>query len=102
MLSLSCHLALLYVSKGQEHRKGNHMTQKPDGGPAYPQSETLYDDGAELVRTSHGGMSLRDYFAGQALAGLMADPETTESKDNVALWCYRYADAMIAAREADQ
>jgi len=32
LVFLSCHLALLYVSRGQEHRKGNHMTQKPDGG----------------------------------------------------------------------
>jgi hypothetical protein len=51
-----------------------------DGGPAFPQTETepreasfgqvgdsLYGD-----TYSTGGMSLRDYFAGQALAGLLA------------------------------
>jgi hypothetical protein len=76
------------------------MTQKPDGGPAYPQSETLYDDGAELVRTSHGGMSLRDYFAGQALTA--ANMYETLIAEDLASYAYRIADAMIAAREADQ
>ena len=43
------------------------------------------------------GMSLRDWFAGQALAGCAVD----EAHPNlVAQWCYRIADAMLAAREA--
>ena len=35
------------------------MTEpKDNGGPAYPQSDTLIEDGAMLVKTAHGGMTL--------------------------------------------
>ena len=36
-----------------------------DGGPAFPVAETIHVYG-------HNGMTLRDYFAGQALAGILA------------------------------
>lgn len=50
--------------------------------------------------TSQSGMTLRDYFAGQALAGACADPSATESMtyERIAEWCYNQADAMLAAR----
>ena len=51
------------------------------------------------------GMSLRDYFAGQALAGYMADANLTFSKDDNVTWqvklareCYLLADAMLEVR----
>ena len=53
----------------------------------------------------HGrpSMSLRDYFAGQALVGETAN-EAWENRPNacelIALHCYEQADAMIAARDA--
>ena len=49
------------------------------------------------------GMSLRDWFAGQALAGKMSI-ESIEflSREDIADRCYRQADAMLAARGADQ
>lgn len=60
-----------------------------DGGPAFPTT-------AGQVVYSHG-MSLRDWFAGQALAGCAVD----EAHPNLAAQrCYRFADAMLAAREA--
>jgi hypothetical protein len=50
-------------------------------------------------------MSLRDHFAGQALAGYLALPEpgqppalTKWSHKIIAEGCYMMADAMIAAR----
>lgn len=43
------------------------------------------------------GMTLRDYFAGQALAGLLVNG-SYYSKD-AAEESYSYADAMLAARE---
>lgn len=54
---------------------------------------------------AHTGMSLRDYFAGQALAGIAAafvrvsrrDGETMAQAE--ARWCYERADAMLAERE---
>ena len=46
------------------------------------------------------GMTLRDWFAGQALAGYMAQTVVTgEDASTVAGWCYEQADAMLAARE---
>ena len=46
-------------------------------------------------------MSLRDYFAGQALAGTLAGAKTFgpfKDADDIALRSYRMADAMLAAR----
>ena len=47
------------------------------------------------------GMSLRDYFAGQALAGNLANKNAIKwETSEVAFDCYRHADEMLAAREA--
>lgn len=45
---------------------------------------------------------LRDWFAGKALAGLLADSEVGGSAEIVAAACYRYADAMLAARKTKE
>ena len=44
-------------------------------------------------------MTLRDYFAGQYLAGISSHPTVEGSMDEMAKWAYQMADAMIAARE---
>lgn len=79
------------------------MSTPKDGGPAFPQS---------LERDVHGnlvtpadlhptelvcGMSLRDWFAGQALCGYLADPNT--SSRYAARVAYRVADQMLKERE---
>ena len=61
-----------------------------DGGPAVP-----FYDGVGGVP----GMTLRDYFAGQALAGPCADGGRI---DSVVKFCYEVADMMIAARKEGQ
>ncbi len=62
-----------------------------DGGPAFP---------IETTATPYApGMSLRDWFAGQALAGCAVDEAHPRM---AAQWCYRIADAMIAARDAQR
>lgn len=44
------------------------------------------------------GMTLRDYFAGQAL--IMTERVGLQySKNELAMNCYQYADAMLAQRE---
>lgn len=80
---------------------------KTDGGAAFPRP---YPDGAE-VRPSealefiahHAGMTVRDWFAGQALVGLCshAASDYTKGPCNAALVerSFVLADAMIAARE---
>lgn len=46
-----------------------------------------------------GGMTLRDWFAGQALSGMMANSYYHESGIVPIKDCYHFADAMIAERE---
>lgn len=46
------------------------------------------------------GMTLRDYFAAKMLAGLILDDEGDLSDaDRIAQIAYRFADAMLKARE---
>ena len=72
-------------------------TQINDGGPAFPHFKFTENGKVEIC--PQGGMSLRDYFAGQALAGMMAHDQTSSWQDyEVAGDCYVYADAMIKAR----
>jgi hypothetical protein len=86
-------------------------TQKDDGGPAFPRGtklETPTCSGIEERRRVNAlneqtdGMTLRDWFAGQALSGIMAHPvqhPDDASASGVASLCYDLADAMIAARK---
>jgi hypothetical protein len=66
---------------------------KNDGGPAFPIGSGDMRDPT--------GMTLRDYFAGLAMQGLLTHddegliPETARD-------AYRYADAMLNAREASE
>jgi len=62
-----------------------------DGGPAFPT--------ATLAQKTEGGMTLRDYFAGQALAGFIAASTGQVHCQPAARMCYHMADAMLAARE---
>ncbi len=62
--------------------------QHDDGGPAFP----VYAPGLS------NGMSLRDWFAGQALAGIAVRDTVLPFEDEAAA-AYRYADAMLAARK---
>jgi hypothetical protein len=76
-----------------------------DGGPAFARPDT-FEGETRLWEEGHPGMSLRDYFAGQALQGILAYPykidgEETKYADVVARLSYQYANAMLKAR-ADQ
>lgn len=72
-----------------------------DGGPAFP----ITENGLQ----GYNGMSLRDYFAGQALAGsdistvmaeaLKAGATSDEFSQILSMSVYKIADAMLAARE---
>jgi hypothetical protein len=73
------------------------MSKQNDGGAAFP----VPDDASDIP-----GMSLRDWFAGQALAGLASDGERLNAVHEygddpaqaVALAAYAIADAMLRAR----
>lgn len=49
---------------------------------------------------SLGGMTLRDWFAGQTLVGMLYHGEGFENEDAAAEWAYRQSDAMMRARGA--
>lgn len=76
------------------------MTKKiDDGGPAFPSPTSEFEDGWD-------GMSLRDWFAGQALAGMFNHAGWINTIDNdqveAAKRAYLIADAMLAAREGGE
>ena len=83
------------------------MSTINNGGPAFPagsvrKSRSASDPGADFVVTDvvapkQPGMTLRDYFAAKAIQGLLTDAE--KFWDEAAPLAYRYADAMLAARE---
>jgi hypothetical protein len=66
------------------------MSTINDSGPAFP---TRYHEDMH-------GMTLRDWFAGQALAGLLAKYGLGEAEpESMAADSYAYADAMLRVRE---
>ncbi len=86
------------------------MNKSDNGGPAFPSSATKAvmgrDGSIEPSPFEFGGMSLRDWFAGQALAGLAQTYSAAAFRDqwvltfaDVAKNAYDYADAMLAARK---
>lgn len=76
------------------------------GGSAFP-AQPMYrmPDGTEVI-VQQNGMTLRDYFAANALAAMIG----LENKDGhkrgaagvpiLAMYAYEYADAMLSARGA--
>jgi len=60
--------------------------KKETGEPAFPTRNTLND-----------GMTLRDYFAAKAMQGKIAAGAT--GFEDIAFYAYKYADAMLKARE---
>jgi len=76
---------------------------KNDGGPAFPVSRGHFTDDWKLL-SSDGmpGMSLRDWFAGQALSGLLAYESQRATPTDAAAAAYTAADAMLAEREKEQ
>ena len=78
---------------------------KNDNPPAFPRyiaREQYEDDRMRTVLDSDGGMSLREWFAGQALMGLLASGSSLVSFENYAKCAWQHADAMLAAREQDK
>ena len=75
---------------------------KEDGGAAFPTPPTTWDRIDVPPLPAREGMSLRDYFAAQALKGFMAvkmnEPDTTMFWNQVAIHCYEAADAMLTER----
>lgn len=88
------------------------MSTKQDGGPAFPQHGWTKDpEILKRMQESGMGMTLRDWFAGQAMSGAISSDRWyiyfTCGNDNpdasaleLAKASYRVADAMLKARGA--
>ena len=70
---------------------------KDDGGPAFPTMQQCGASG-EYWMEPVGGMSLRDYFAAQAMQGAIARGVKTEEISMVPKMAYLMAEAMIKER----
>ena len=87
-----------------------------DGGPAFPTPalETIVqaqpDEPVDFHTVATGireGMSLRDWFAGMAVTGIINDDgakrkaaeQGVEGPEAIAYFAYKLADAMLRARE---
>ena len=70
------------------------MSKIETGGPAFPRPMAETSLGGNYEQD---GMDLRDYFAGQALAGWPVTDHGSDA-DALARKCYAMADAMIRAR----
>lgn len=76
------------------------MSTINDGGPAFPSIIGLTSSGAPDYRAQgNSGMTLRDWLAGQALAGYCANQSTMHrNAHDAASYIWELADAMLAAR----
>jgi hypothetical protein len=70
------------------------MKNTNTGGPAFPVTSDNY------ANPNSEGMTLRDYFAAQAMQGLLSTVKDEEWQyDDVAVIAYGMADAMMEVRK---
>lgn len=80
------------------------MNIKFNGGPAFPAQEWINSDSPTAVNPArYLGMTLRDYFAAQAMQAFIAAPaecwpEGVQSL-SISEAAYQQADAMLKARQ---
>ena len=90
------------------------MTEKNNGGPAFPIAFQHHNVDGSISGQEWGGMMLRDYLAAKAMQGILANDVCMKQAINeatmgagvykatvalIAKRSYDYADAMLAARE---
>lgn len=64
----------------------------------FPSTEPIYGNDVIGIK-QNSGMDLRDYFAAQALQGLLNEANSDFADDAIAELAYSLADAMMKARE---
>lgn len=75
------------------------MSARDNGGPAFPIPGEWSSDGVG-ISAPWGGMTLRDYFAGQLAAAILAGDwwKTLQDGPDLSKEAYQFADSMLAAR----
>ena len=68
-----------------------------DGGPAFPHFK--FAQNGKMKICLHSGMTLRDYFAAQALAGIISSDNKPQDDDDKVVWAYSLADVMLFYRK---
>lgn len=74
---------------------------KSTSGPAFPVSVIelrQVGDEERVVNVEYAGLSVRDWYAGQALSGLLASGDCPDIEQAVS-WAWDAADLMVAERE---
>lgn len=88
-------LSVRYPTINREPCQMNEeVLMKDTGGSAFPVMELLGRNG-DVAIYAETGMTLRDYFAGQAITVMMG---TAKDMEQAAFWAYETADAMLKAR----
>lgn len=89
------------------YSRGMVMTDKPENPPAFPCKFMKHKSGeignSVAIYEEAEGMTLRDYFAGQALQGMCSFNGTEGlgcAPYNTAERAYECADAMLKARQS--
>ena len=72
-------------------------TKIDDGGPAFPCIVQVEDNSGSHYE-EHYGLTMRDWFAGQVLVGILSGDQRFFSPSELATISYWAADAMLAAR----
>ena len=86
------------------------MSKPNDGGPAFPHpeyEELIKNEKGKLTgeltyHPDHPGQSLRQYYAGQALPGVIAKWSGEMGEHDIAKACVEQADALIAELEKER
>lgn len=68
-----------------------------------PENPTAFPSHGSMGEVAYEGMTLRDYFAGKALKGMLASeigekPQNLVSEKELSIVAYRIADAMLLER----
>lgn len=71
------------------------MSNSNDGGPAFPKADDRDPTTGQGIKQGSGGMSLRDWYVGQYIAG---NRWTGGSIDQLVADAHRVADAILATR----
>lgn len=87
------------MTNPKQYREGHGMSTADNGGPAFPFE---HGHGPDAANVRESGMTLRDWFAGQALCGLLASQHQTSVSllKATSREAYNLADDMLAARKA--